>query len=367
MSAGRARVAVVVAALGASLVACQLLVGAGDEEGTPAPSASGASAAPPDLCQHALPPPASSADDGPDGPPVWFATTLLDGLPRVDAKPFGLDQDGLCTGFLGATEQDGGAPCQRAVVDDRGGIDNAASRLFMALPDGAGTQLFRGVARAARQGERTLLVGLSKYNGGPDDPSVEVRLVTSGPLETTLCDGGIEPDAAPRVEGCDTWSRAATDGGNVDGGALPEAVLEGYVVGGTLVAGTRRPMTLALDVLEVTLSLQHARVVATLDEKAAGGRRVRTLTGVVAGRLAPQALLEELGRDPALCASMRGVRAAVCDYRDIPSGPEDDRGPGKACANISIGLQLAAVEALVGAEVVPRPQRSRCDAETTCD
>lgn len=380
MSAGRGRLAaacVALTALGATLVACQLLVGAGDEEGSPPPALQvspspdgGADAAAADLCQHEVPPPASLAPDGPDLAPIWFAVSSLEGLPRVDARPFGLDQDGLCTGFFGATDQDGAAPCQRAVVDDRGGIDNAASRMFMALPDAAGTQLFRGFARSARQGDRTVLIGLSRYNGAADDPAVEVRFATSGALESTLCDGGVDADGGPRAEGCDTWSRArAADGGDPDGGG-PETLLEGYVVGRRLVAGTRRPTTLPLEALDVPLSVRHARVVATLAEKTAGGRRVRTLDGVVAGRLSPSALLEELGRDPALCTAgaMRSLRAAVCDYRDIPAAPEDDRAPSKACASVSIGLQLAAVEALLGAEVAPKPPRPGCDAgETTCD
>ncbi len=373
----RLAAAAALAALGAALVACQLLVGASDEEGSPPPALQGSAspsdagdAAGADLCQHELPPPASPAPDGPDLPPIWFAVSSLDGLPRVDARPFGLDQDGLCTGFLGATDQDGAAPCARAVVDERGGIDNAASRMFIALPDGVGTQLFRGFARAARQGDRTLLIGLSRYNGGANDPAVEVRFATSGALESILCDGGVDADGGPRAEGCDTWSRTrAAGGGDPDGGG-PETLLEGYVVGGRLVAGTRRPTTLPLEGLDVPLSVRHARVVATLAEKTASGRRVRTLEGVVAGRLSPSALLEELGRDPTLCtaATMRSLRAAVCDYRDIPAAPEDDRAPGKACASVSVGLQLAATEARLGAEVAPRPPRPACDAgETACD
>ncbi|MBK6463855.1 MAG: hypothetical protein IPF92_23060 [Myxococcales bacterium] len=380
-TAGRVRLLAVGAALGATLMACQLLVGAGDEEGSPppsqvpAPGPEAGDAAPVDLCQHVVPPPPSLAPDGADAPPIWFAVSSLEGLPRVDARPFGLDQDGLCTGFLGATDQDGGAPCLRAVVDDRGGIDNAAARMFVALPDGGGIQLFRGFTRSLRLGERTLLIGLSRYNGAADDPAVEVRFATSGALETNACDLGDAGDAGdggggPRSEGCDTWSRArAAAGGDPDAGG-PETLLEGYVVGGRLVAGTRRPSTLTLDVLDVSLSVLHARFVATLTERSVAGRRVRSLDGVVAGRLSPSALLEELGREPGLCttATMRSLRAAVCDYRDIPSAPEDDRAPGKACSSVSIGLALVASEALLGAEVAARPVGVACDAgETTCD
>jgi hypothetical protein len=349
--------------LAAALAACQVLVGVSDEEGAPRPTGTGTTPGA-DLCPHEAPaPPPQGAQDGPDQAPAWFALTTLEGLPRPDGRPVGFDLDKRCTGFPAPTAFDGGALCASAIVDENGGVDNATSRLFGALPGGYGKALFDGF-RAQARGTRTLLVYLARYNGQPNDPSVVARLVASEALQSTSCDGGAPTgDGGALLEGCDTWAFPQGALTPSDGGATPAVLHEGYVSEGRLVLGTKSALELEVEVARGTfpLPLSGAVLDARISEKVgAQGATVRTLTGTIAGRVSVSALLAAFARQPALCAApeLEAYKRAACAYRDMPGSLSDD--PLRACTHLSVGLAFSSVQARLGGPVAPTPPTPPC-------
>jgi len=350
-------------AIATALAACQVLVGVTDDEGTPRP-AGGAAAG--DLCPHAQPPVVpADASDGPDLPPAWFAMTTLEGLPRADGRPVGFDLDGRCTGFPLATAFDASAPCGKAVIDDLGGVDNAAARMFGALPVGYGKTVFDGFQSNAKSGGRTLLIYLAKYDGQPNDPLVEARIVPSEALQSTSCDGGPLVEAGTRAEGCDTWSYAQGALTPFDGGATPPVVHQGFVVDGRLVLGTRSSIDLDLVIGQglFPLPLSGAILVARLGEKAGpNGAALRTLSGTIAGRVSSASLLSAVSRNPSLCnpAQLEAFKDVVCEHRDMPSSLGDD--PSRICTHVSVGLSFQSIQAKIGGAVPPAAPLPLCDA-----
>jgi len=365
------RVALVLLAASAGLVACQVLLGVSDDEGTarlpPGPDAEAAA----DLCAHATPPapPPSDASDGADLPPAWFALTSLDGLARSDGRPVGLDLDGRCTGFLAPTAFDGGSSCSRLVVDDHGGVDNAAQAMFAALPSGYGKATFDGFDALAKSGARTYLVYLGRYNGQPNDPSVAVKIVPSEVMQTSQCDGGAAPDAGPQLAGCDTWAYGNGTLTAVDGGAIPSALFEGYVSNGSLVVGAKGGIDVELGTPALPIPIVGAVLVARFgDRPGPGGGSVRTLSGTLAGRVAPTALLAAVSRTPALCTppNLEAFKRVVCDYRDMPQSLADD--PARPCTHVSVGLAFQAVQGKLGGAVPPPAPAPPCAVPIpTCD
>ncbi len=354
------------AAASFALYACQVLVGVTDDEGTPRP--------PPgvtgDPCVHYEPPrPPQGAPDAPDLPPLWFAMTNLEGLPRPDGRAVGFDLDGRCTGFPSSTAFDGGPPCARLVIDGLGGVDNAAASLFGALPFGYGKSSFDAFQTTARTGGRTLLVYLAKYSGQPNDPSVQARIVASEALQSNVCSGEKTVDGGTRADGCDTWGYPPAAFG-ADGGGPAPVLHEGYVVDGRLVVTVRanEPLDVSLNGL-FSLPLTGAVLVARLGEKAGpSGAAVRTLSGTLAGRISASSFLSAVARNPALCVPgpLEAFKNVVCDYRDMPSSLTDD--PAKACTDISVGLSFQSVQAKLGTPIPPAPLAPACDAGTpTCD
>ncbi len=367
---GRGTFAILLAA-SAGLVACQLLAGASDEQGSTPPAEQGSAV---DLCQHAFPPGAPTVDDGPDLPPVWFAVSGLEGLPRADGRPYGLDLDRTCTGF---PLLDAGGSCAPAVPDEPGGIDNASARFFAGLPGALGRRVFDSAEAALRLGQRGLFVQVSRYDGLANDPDVDVRVSPAGPVLGNQCDGGVQGDGGPRLEGCDTWAVGlAPDSGPPpmpDSGppALTAAPLEGYVKDGVLVAGARSPADLALTVAGFPLELSGVVLVASLKEKVGPAGPFRAMDGVLTGRLLPSAAFTGLSRlDPSLCSApvLESYKRSVCDYRDIPASPKDDLSPQKPCGAISVGLRLEGVQARPGQGIV-LPAATPCDAGVlpTCE
>ena len=357
--------------ISAGLWACQVLAGASDEEGTSRPPESGSAA---DLCQHAFPPAVPTTDDGPDLPPVWFAVSSLEGLPRGDGRPFGLDLDRTCTGF---PILDAGQACSPSVPDEPGGIDNSSSRFFAGLPGALGRRVFDGADLALKLGQRGIFVQLSRFNGTSNDPDVEVRFSPAGPLLGNQCDGGVQGDGGPRLEGCDTWAVGVSpDAGpppGPDAGppVLTAAPIEGYVKDGVLVAGARSPVDLSLLVASFPLEFSGTVLMVTLKEKFGPAGSFRALDGVLAGRLAPSAAFSGLSRlDPSLCnaAVLETYKKSVCDYRDIPTTSKDDLLPQKPCGAISVGLHVEGVQARPGQGVV-LPAVTACDAGVlpTCE
>lgn len=366
MSRGIVAGAALVASAALTLVACQVLLGVSDEDGT-ARLPSGPEAGPLDSCEHTAPPLApQGASDGVDLPPAWFAMTTLEGLARADGKPVGFDLDGRCTGLALPTAFDGGSACSKLVVDDHGGIDNSAQAMFAALPSGYGKTTFDTFDALAKSGARTLLVYLARYNGQPNDPSVVVKIVPSEAMQTSSCDGGAPPAPAtdaggPQLAGCDTWSYAPAGLTPVDGGAIPTNVYEGFVSEGRLVVGTKGGVDLEIGTASLPIPVVGAVLVARFgDRPGPGGGSVRTLNGTIAGRVAPAGLLAALARNPGFCnaPSLDTLRRVVCDYRDMPQSLADD--PLRPCTHVSIGLAFQSVQGKLGTAAAAAPPAAPC-------
>lgn len=354
----------------AALAACQVLVGVTDEEGTARLPPGSAVPTSTDLCPHAEPPkpPSSDASDGDDLPPMWFSMTNLDGLARADGRPVGFDLDGRCTGFPLPTAFDGGAPCARFVMDEPGGVDNSAARMFGALPSGYGKSIFDVFQSTAKAGARTLLVYISKYNGRPDDPTVEARIVPSEALQTSTCDGGPPLEAGA---GCDTWAYAQGSLTPFDGGAAPPVLHEGYVSEGRLVLGTKSAIDLDLVIGQglFPFTLSGAVLVARFSERAGpSGAIVRTLNGVLGGRVSTASLLSAVSRNASLCTApqLEAFKQVVCDHRDMPSSLTDD--PLRACTHVSVGLAFQSIQARLGTSVAAPAPPAPCNVPIpTCE
>lgn len=344
----RGRALATIGVLGSALLACQVLLGVTDDEGTPRPE--GSAGSPSDPCTHAVPPAApADASDGVDLPPTWFAFTSLEGLPRSDGRPVGFDLDGRCTGFGPGTAFDGGGSCARQVVDQLGGVDNAAQAMFASLPGALGKAAFDSFEAAARAGAKTVLLYLSRYNGKPDDPSVSVKLVVSEPMQTAMCDGGVASEAGAQLAGCDTWGYANGSLTTIDGGAVPSAPYEGFVSEGRLVV---TGFDVDLGTPALAIPIVGAVLVARFgDRPTPGGGAVRTLTGTLAGRIAPTALLAAAARVPSSCTApgLEALRKSICDFRDMPQSLSDD--PSRPCTHVSVGLGFQAVQGKLGAQV----------------
>lgn len=380
-----AKVGAVLLTFAASLLACQLIVGVQDEEGSAKPDAFAPKidSAVPDLCAHASIPserPAATTE-GSDLEPLWFAISSMDGLPRSPGESFGFDLDGVCTGFTsGPTAYDGGGSCLPANADDDGGIDNAAPALFRGLPFGYGSKLFDIVTKQVQNGDRTLLVYLSRYNGTPNDPFVQVQLIPTDRLVSTACgpDGGPsdagQPDGAtptPEWQGCDAWSFAQGRLILTGGQPAPTGLQDGYVKDGRLVVGTTSSTQLSLNVGGLAITVTNSFLVANLKPTTTdAGKKLFALEGLVTGRLAPSSLFEGVARadkafcDPVLLANL--VKPTVCSARDIAEFPSQDFREAP-CTAISAALKFSALQATIG-PAVPGLSIGDCDASIPkCD
>lgn len=371
---------VAVALVGAaSLIACQLIVGVESEEGSAKPDAFAPKidSAVPDLCAHARIPSdlPDATTEGPDLEPLWFAVSSMDGIPKA-GETFGFDLDRVCTGFnAGPTAFDGGGSCLPANPDGDGGIDNAAPSLFRGLPFDYGPKLFEIVSKQVRTGERTLLIYVSRYNGTPNDPYVQVQVVPTDRLATNQCgpdgkpiDAGAPDGAgpAPTWEGCDAWS-FATGRLIVSAGSqpAPNGLQDGFVKDGQLVVGTTSSTQLALNVGGLLITATNSFMVANLKPVTSdAGKKLFSLEGVVAGRLATSALFDGVARaarefcNGPLLETL--VKPTVCNARDIAEFPSQDFRD-LPCASISAALKITAVQAAIGPEVPGQPL-PECDA-----
>ena len=367
------RLLVVSGLAAASLVACQLLVGITDDEGSPVSDEAGrdadgvdaAAAARADCGQRR--PPAPPSDGGAGGPDLdlIFAFRTVTFVPRLGdgGEPqgvIGYDLDDRCTG-IGTINND--PPCARPdtataqdEVDKAGGVDNAFQSTFddfpldKRKPDPASAAFNKLIG----QGKQTLLLVVRNYNGGPDDEEVKIALLSAPGLESPS-DGG------PMWDGGDRWTRPPLV--TLFNG-LPQTPLAGYVSNFTLVVGFTD-----LDIVFPPFGLPLKNGVLTARIVEDGG--IRSLVdGTIAGRGAVDALIMATGpiefagknvcADPVL---FRLLGDAVCRRRDVPLNVKDD-GVKARCDAVSVGIGFEANLAhLVDDAGSPAP--SPCDAAAT--
>lgn len=362
------------AALSALLMACQLILGTDEPEGTPRPAPplpGPADSGPRCALSQPVGPPGGSSSDASAG--YWFAALQLDvpykggaGIPR------GLDLDLSCTCSPVPDERDAGPSCVHAgpasrQCDEDGGVDDAfgvfIEQYLASLPAGIDP---RDEANGdIREGVRTALVWIGRYNGLEDDDEVAVSLLpASGLVDGTRCPGspdrapaeaswvgGQGPFFAPRFDGCDSWS---VPPGFVAPGEerSPVAInaANAYVSKGVLVAelGNSR-----LTVFGSPIVASDGHLVARIGQ-ADGGM---ALDGFLQGRMKATDLLDTFSNLRLLTETSSGpfcqsplwqtvVVSAVCDGRDVMFLKSGDH-TGQACDATSVVIGIHALPARV--------------------
>jgi hypothetical protein len=351
--------------------ACQLIVGVDPLDAAdvhvPCPSA---------LRPPPGPPPCDAGTPGceDDTPSLAFALTSVF-LHQPDGGAIGYDLDDRCTG-PDATD----VPCvvsPRAgefpisFVDEPYGVDNLFGQITGLVRDfGAPSKsdlVTESAVKNINSGRFTELVFMMGYNGTPDDPRVDVSLVTSALLVANTCDAGYDPGVRPRVgmkpagDGCDLWSWASGLPRVDDGGVTQTGVPKGPE------ARPSRPGYVKGDVLFVplglwsfslgrgtTVRLEGAVMRATIVRDSGV---VRLTDGLIAGRANVEDLIKAAGEtDQAgtpICTApvFDTVKQILCNAPDLPASATDD-GRGKACTHVSFAVGFTATEVKrVGPEI----------------
>jgi hypothetical protein len=315
-----------------------------------------------------------AAADTADTPPLTFAFETL----RVDdregedaglgAAP-GFDLDDACTCFpeKGSCEPpDGG----KVLCDYDGGRDNAVGPLVdiavSLLVSKYGKQGF--VTRKIDEGDFTVLLSISEWNGQADDPRVSVALYMAGTLRNV--DGG---RVLPSRDGGDRWTidrNSLTNGDALVGqdctrgaGCVPRyRDTSAYVRGNTLVARLAAPLKLATTAGPLDIELTGLTLIAQIVPEGASYR----LEGELVGRWPTDKMLGSLARltvvDEGLCKGpyYPDFKTTVCNAADIAADPAEDR-KGSPCTALSAAFSFTAGRATFAIVSAPTFPPNGCE------
>ena len=289
----------------------------------------------PDLClRRRWPPPPVTGLDGDVGEFV----SALRSLKTINESgfPYGFDLDNLCScpervACVGARPNE---PC-----DPKGsGIDNAASDFFFLFSKVTGTAVDEtGVRAGLDRGKFSLAFLLGRWNGEPNDPEVNLRLLN-------VFDANRNGDAgSARFDGNDTW---VIDSESLVGGVPTSPVIKAYVSGGVLV-GEIPNLTFKSRIptdgdkwLLLRIVLRDAHVTARIARTPGG---FSLTEGQLGGRI-PTADVITLGMNLGICpgtVTFDAVKPAICDTRDLPLDRAKD-GRDFACEAVSFGSRFEA-------------------------
>jgi hypothetical protein len=297
--------------------------------------------------------------------------------------PYGYDLDGVCT-------CPGPPSCAREdkaheSCDDKGGVDNNAVLLFLALGAATSTGTLR-IDQGLQSGQYGLLIAISGYNQQLNDDRVQVDFYVSNGLNRTS-DGGIP---TPQLDGTDQWT---IDPGSLSGNPgdvlkIPSCARTGqclplysddqaYVSNGFVVAKMPRPIPIAFGDRSflggATMSLSDARIVGELSQfqLSQGGLSYQLTGGTIAGRWPTSQLLSTLSTvgDPIidggfLCgdsSTYKVIKAVACGAADISQNMSNDNSvPLAVCDAVSVGMRFTAVPAVLGEVLAVPPALAGC-------
>ena len=321
-----------------------------------------------DPCLSARPPSRPPPTTGPDGGSTTIVAALSTfsfadpGNPNAP-NTRGYDLDRLCTCPPSCAEsrtcvvseerwaRRACAPKAKTTCDYARGVDNSGGDLMLTLTTALKTQF--NVLPRLDTGQDGLLFQIEKYNGEPDDSSVEFGIFDSyGTNETQ--------DAGPanlKRDGTDRWTR--DDAKNTERGRFD---LNAYVSGGVLVAN----IGTTIQIGQLVFPLSDAIISAKLVKRPNGVYALEE--GILAGRLRVDELLRSfevipssLGPGKFLCdpndPQFPGLRDTLCTARDLPADPSLD-GADTPCTGLSLALRFTADPAALG-ELVKAPGRPR--------
>jgi hypothetical protein len=208
-------------------------------------------------------------------------------------------------------------------------------------------------------GQDGLLFQIEKYNGEPDDNSVEFGIFDSYGTDETQADAG---PANLKRDGTDRWTfdpATRTERGRFD--------LNAYVSGGVLVAN----IGTTIRVGQLVFPLSDGIVSAKLVKRPNGVYALED--GIISGRMRVEELLRSFevipngetvipnGETGYLCGKdtyFAGLRDTLCAARDLPTDPSLD-GADTPCTGLSLAVRFTADPAALGrfaaAPVRPRP------------
>lgn len=397
----RRRALLVMAALTAPALACQLILGIDDHELTvpvkPVPDAQGApDSLVPDPCVRKDPPPRPDipGDKG-DIRLVFAVHGLRATQTTVGGATVGFDLDRSCT-------------CdERPAVDSRrtclapSGVDPAASCDFDAGIDNAGAAVFErlsgslvDISAAFNEetdcGRQAVLLVVTRYNGEANDPDVRIQSVVSRGIREPH-DGGERTDANRCLQNGETTFQTSgyypakydpSDKWGLENGVVTGASIAGWVKDYQLVVDGRRDINpinipLGATVVAINSPVGSARLVPLgsdnrelpiVDGKVVGTWATFALAdGQLGGRAATRDMLSAIGsiNIQAFISNYKYVcnspfyafaKSAVCEAVDTVSSPQRDFA-GDPCDALSIGLQFEGAPAsfVKSMEAVPPP------------
>jgi hypothetical protein len=377
--------ALVAFALGALVLACQVVAGIERvEKVDPPPVEAGPDTTPPpippDPCEHVVLPQEPAMDDpGEDLPDFFLALRTLDLLPEGGAPLPGFDLDGVCTCDTreGALKE-GGSSCTLPgkACDLDGGVDNVAAQLIKSLAFTNDVNEAANITPRIQEGRQTILAVISKWNGKANDKEVQFGLVPSDGIRETdpikRCPGSDETPGGGHYLakwcGDDPWSI-------VEGTAIPAGTPLGFapsVTGNGFVRDYKLVVrlqtgTFRLPFGQASLEIGSPQAImdlVPLDENMqerdpsvpptnAQKRFWRIKNGVIAGRLPARDLLAGAGTIPLgdsgstqhLCKLdfvFNEVKKTVCTSLDIARTAQFDFDPGRQCDALSIAVGFTA-------------------------
>jgi hypothetical protein len=324
-------------------------------------------------CVHqSFPPlPMGIADTG--GVDFTVAVRSIDfGESASKEEPVGLDLDKTCT-CLGE-----GASClypkwaDKDHCDGRNGVDNAGAQVFESIVAAVGDAGFGSAfySKKAEEGEWSLLLRVTGYNGLENDPKVTLIIYATpgyGPGSGAGGGGGSGLEQDPKWDGTDAWpvsGNSLVDGMSYD---MPKYVdTFAYVSEGTLVANlTEATIDFNGDTSHLGVKLTAGTVMGSIQNPAADKLGWRIVNGVLAGRWRSEDLFDGLGTFTAdgqsLCNDQgfiyKQFKKTLCGYIDIASTLG---GPTLQCDSLSFGMKFTTHPALLGALYTPPALVSTC-------
>jgi hypothetical protein len=283
--------------------------------------------------------------------------------PETDAGvPLGFDLDGVCT-------CPGPPSCvsSQKQCDGPGGRDGTGDSLFSLLDTFFARTTEGNFNQRIADGRVGLLIWVSGYNGGKDDPSVFASVLLSSGI---IDDADAGTYKKPKWDGQDIWNidpllaAGYTIDANGDYVWTPKAIsTTAYVTHGTLVA---RIPTAALGYGSGSLAIHDLVLMGDVTPTSFGYRVDAQLGGRIPTREA--LTLVSTMSDPTnpgqrLCGddpTYQTFRTSVCTLADLTSDPARD-STGAACDAVSVIFGLTAYSAKTGAPHAAPVSSPGCD------
>lgn len=301
--------------------------------------------------------------DPPGGGDMPINNTFVLAIRTVDMgegepEPPGYDLDRQCT-----CTNDAGPTCVMNIqsCDAPDGVDNASAKLVNLITTASGGAFGSASFSAqANNGDWSLLIQISNYNGLDNDPAVDVAMFASP---------GLPAAAKPaKWDGNDAWTVSATSVTNMDLSMPVYKAAGAYVANRVLVAAIPSvAFTISGGTQQITVKLTAGVFTGTLQPV---GLSWRIPDGIIAARWYEPDIFAALSsyRDSnsgPICTdtavAYATAKATICNNLDIlKDGAEAKSLP---CDSLSMGLGFKAEPAQLGDVTQPPAPAKSCPAD----